>query len=129
MVDATTRLGILGRGTEVGHPRGDLNREAMAACLQLLAKEAPHSLSLREMRDRFFKEAGPELIGTPGTQSDRGPDSPVPLPVERATTGVRLNTRVKVIDNANQRWTICRPYAVIRSDCSRTWSQSLPSPQ
>ena len=86
-------------------------------------------MSLRDMKPLFFEGVGPELIGTPGTESDRGPTSLVPLPLERATTGIRLDTRERVIDNANQRWTLWRPYAVIRSDCSRAWSHSLPSPQ
>ncbi len=129
VVDATARLGELGRGTPVGHPRSDLNRDAMTACLQILGMKAPQSLSLRDMKPLFFEGAGPELIGTPGTESDRGPTSLVPLPLERATTGIRLDTRERVIDNANQRWTLWRPYAVIRSDCSRAWSHSLPSPQ
>ncbi len=132
VVDATVPLGELGRSSPVEHPDGKLGRPLMRAGLQVLAEVAPAPLDLRSVQDRFFKLAGPNLIGVPGGEKrlrDRGPKSDNPVELERVPAAILSRSGAEVVDNTGRHWSLRPPYAVIRSDSRRDWHQSLPSSQ
>lgn len=129
VVDCCAGLGRLGQGSPVRHPNGDLKIPRLLACLQILGRKAPQPMTLQTVRRQFFDQAGPELIGTPGTPDHFGEDSPNPVQLERAPGGVLVAPgHRKVIDNTGGQWRLQAPYAVIRRDARRHWSQSLGRP-
>lgn len=129
VVDATVRLGDLGHGSPVKHPRGEPNKKQLQAILQVLARVAPQSLDPGSVRGSFFRQAGTDLIGEPGSEADRGKNSENPVPVERAITGLLVARNRKVIQTTDRRWTLKPPYAVIKRDSRRALHQSLSNPQ
>lgn len=129
VVDAVATLGELGRGTPAKVPKGEPNKQQLCALLQILAKEAPQSLDLQTLRSQFFADAGPDLIGKPGSDNDRGKESENPVNVERATKGTLVSHQRLVIDHADRRWTLLPPYAVIKRDARRELAHVQSRPQ
>jgi len=129
IVDCTVSLGDLGRGSPVKNPRGEPNKKQLQAILQVLAQSAPQSLDPRSVRDRFFDQAGTDLVGEPGSEDDHGPGSENPVAIERATTGLLITHNRKVIQTTDRRWTLMPPYAVVKKDSRRALHQVLSSPQ
>jgi len=129
VVDTTVPLGELGRNSPVKHPGGRLGKPFMRAGLQVLAQEAPAPMDPRTVRERFFKEAGPGLIGVRGQDDDRGEKSDNPVELDRVPAAILSRNGQEVVDNCDGRWRLRPPYAVISRDARRDWHQSLPSSQ